>query len=58
MFREYCADLVDDEGGEHEDEEADVERGEELLPVGEHHRPQQLPRPAPPASSKWKMGRS
>ena len=42
---------VDHEGGEDEDEEADVERGDELLPVGVHHRAQQLPRPAPPAET-------
>ena len=41
-------DHVDHEGGEDEDEEADVERGDELLPVGVHHRPQQLPGPASP----------
>ena len=44
-------DHVDHEGGEDEDEEADVERGDELLPVGVHHRAQQLPRPAPPAET-------
>ena len=45
-------DHVDHEGGEDEDEEADVERGDELLPVGVHHRAQQLPRPAPPAETR------
>ena len=39
---------VDHEGGEDEDEEADVERGDELLSVGVDHSAQQLPSPTPP----------
>ena len=40
-------DHVDHEGGEDEDEEADIEGGDELLPVGVHHGAQQFPGPAP-----------
>ena len=39
--------LVDDEAGEHEDQEPNVEGGEELLPVGVDHGAEEFPGAAP-----------
>ena len=47
VFVVVLLDHVDHEGGEDEDEEADVEGGDELLPVGVDHGTEEFPRPAP-----------
>ena len=48
VFIVILLDHVDHEGGEDEDEEADVEGGDELLAVGVDDGAQQLPGAAPP----------
>ena len=48
VFVVVLLDHVDHEGGEDEDEEANVEGGDELLPMSVDHGAQQFPGPASP----------